>query len=45
LRNKNSKKQLKANSYEGEVKADSTIHLKKAPKPHGYGGRVTEDSE
>jgi hypothetical protein len=40
-----SEKQFKTNSYETNVETKETTHLKQAPKPHGYGGRVTEDSE
>lgn len=38
-------KQLKTNSYEADVETKGTKHLKGAPKPHGYGGRVTENDE
>ena len=38
-------KQFKTNAYETNVEEKGTTHLKQAPKPHGYGGRVTEDSE
>lgn len=40
-----SEKELKTNSYEADVKTKGTKHLKGAPKPHGYGGRVTENDE
>jgi len=42
---KKSEKQFKTNSYEVDVETKGTTHLKNAPKPHGYGGRITEDSE
>ncbi|WP_269748513.1 hypothetical protein [Robertmurraya korlensis] len=43
--NDRSEKQLKTNSYEADVETKGTKHLKGAPKPHEYGGRVTENSE
>ncbi|WP_158553397.1 hypothetical protein [Peribacillus saganii] len=47
---KNNQKQpkeklLKENSYENSVSSEGTKHLDYVPQPHGFGERITQDSE
>ncbi|WP_227935349.1 hypothetical protein [Alkalihalobacillus deserti] len=40
-----SEKKIKRNSYEIEPNTKESKQLKQAPKPHSYGGQITEDME
>ncbi|WP_180954223.1 hypothetical protein [Bacillus sp. M6-12] len=38
-------KTLKNNSYENSAPSKGTTHLDYVPDPHGFGERITQDSE